>query len=582
MSFTSLLFVTVFIPVFTTIYYIIQGNKYRNIWLLTGSLIFYSFGGINYLVLLVLMASWSCFIAGRIQRSINLAEKSSPGFQDGDEEFMNPSEHDAYEKSKRAAKIWLLIGVIVLAVVLITFKYMGFIINSTSIMPKIDKFREGIISMGMPIGISFYTFKLISYISDVYRRKTKSGNLFNVMLYTVVFHQVSQGPIVRYDTMASQFKNRSFSWEGTSNGIARFCLGLAKKTILADHCGKLAGMFLPITAGASYSVGGAYIGSLCYMLQLYIDFSAYSDMAIGLGQMVGFNYPENFNYPYAATSVRDFWKRWHISLSTFFRDYVYIPLGGNRVGFMRLILNLLVVWLLTGIWHGASSNFILWGLYYFVFIVIENLVHKFIRFPQCTGVIGIILNVCCRVYTIVIVYFGWVLFRISDFTSLSEVVKVMAGMSDRELFSTSEALMLRGNMYFLIASLTVCTPLWKYLAEKINAVLMHSFKKEAREIQNLENENSLYKQETTKDQVLVEKYGQNNGDILKEVREQDIQNHEKMLSRLENRLRKRKSERARIEAVYYGVRTLLILFFLFVSILSMVGASYTPFLYNQF
>ncbi|ETP71587.1 putative membrane protein involved in D-alanine export [Lachnospiraceae bacterium JC7] len=581
MSFTSLFFVTIFFPVFLFVYYILQGMKIKNAWLLLGSLIFYAFSGINCLILILMMAAFAWIIGKMVQAAVDKAECESPDHQAGDEEFMNPTAQDAYEKNHNTARLWLIIGVLGLSAVLMGFKYSNYIFNELK-LSSYDGIKEGILRLGMPLGLSFYTFKLISYIADVYMRRVKAGGFFDVLLYTVIFHQVTQGPIVRYEVMSSQFENRSLSYKAVSDGVWRFSIGLAKKALIADHCGKLADMFLPLTGGGEYSVFGAYAGSLCYMLQIYLDFSAYSDMALGLGQMIGFKYPENFNYPYAAVSVRDFWRRWHISLSSFFRDYVYIPLGGSRVSFPRLLLNLLAVWILTGIWHGASFNFILWGIYFYCFIVLENVFRKYSNKLRLNQINETIAAVFLHLYTLAVIYIGWVLFRITDVRKLLEVLGVMLGRSERAVYSTSELLTFRGNIYFLLFAVTVCTPMWKKLGTLISERLKHSFRREEREVKNLEKESSLYEQEVTRDQVLVEKYSENSSDVLKEVRQQAAENHERMINRLENRLKKRKSERTKLEIAYYGVRIILMLLFIFVAILSMVGASYTPFLYNQF
>lgn len=581
MSFTSLFFVTIFFPVFIFVYYILQGMKIKNAWLLLGSLVFYAFSGINCLILILAMGALAWIIGKMIQSAVDKAESSSPDHQAGDEEFMNPTAQDAYEKNHHMARIWLILGVFLMAAVLMGFKYSNYILNEVK-ASSYDEIKEGILRLGIPLGLSFYTFKLISYISDVYMRRIKAGGFFDVLLYTVIFHQVTQGPIVRYEVMSSQFKSRSLSYKEVSDGIWRFSIGLAKKTLLADHCGKLAEMFLPLTGSGEYSIFGAYAGSLCYMLQIYLDFSAYSDMALGLGQMIGFKYPENFNYPYAAVSVRDFWRRWHISLSSFFRDYVYIPLGGSRVSFPRQLLNLLAVWILTGVWHGASFNFILWGMYFYIFIVIENVIGKYADRLKLNRINRSVTSVILHLYTIAVIYFGWVLFRITDTEKLWEILKVMLGRSQKAAYSTSEMLTLRGNIYFLLLALSVCTPIWKSLSSLISERLDHSFGREVQEMKNLEKESSLYEQEVTRDQVLVEKYAESSSDMLDEVKRQAAENHQRMMNRLENRLKKRKSERTKLEAVYYGGRMILVLLFIYVSILSMVGASYTPFLYNQF
>ena len=426
-------------------------------------------------------------------------------------------------------------------------------------------------NIGLPLGISFYIFKLISYVADVYTKKTAPGDFFHVLLYTVTFHQVAQGPITRYAEMAEEMDHRSADAEDLAEGLWRFTVGLAKKTVLADHLGTLAETFLPLAGNTTFSVGGAYLGALCYMLQLYLDFSAYSDMALGLGRMIGFHYPENFNYPYIAVSVRDFWRRWHISLSRFFRDYVYIPLGGNRVSTGRLLLNLLAVWALTGFWHGSSWNFILWGLYYFVFIAIENVVKKHpLPLTPLTRAFG-------HIYTLIVVFFGWVLFRFSDFQVLREVLRTMFFLSGRATVDAAELLTLRSNLFFLIFALIACTPLGARLAAKLRGFYDASLQQEAREKQQLEREKARYQKETEIDQQV-----QRLDASIEGLEEEDAENHARVATRLNRRITKSSEARRRSEGLYYGLRLLLMLLLLALSIISMVGASYTPFLYNQF
>ena len=303
-------------------------------------------------------------------------------------------------------------------------------------------------------------------------------------------------------------------------------------------------------------------------------------MALGLGRMIGFHYPENFNYPYIAVSVRDFWRRWHISLSRFFRDYVYIPLGGNRVSTGRLLLNLLAVWGLTGFWHGSSWNFILWGLYYFVFIAIENFVKKFQKrnaqaprrspLTQFTRALG-------HLYTLIVVFFGWVLFRFSDFQVLREVLRTMFFLSGRATVDAAELLTLRSNLFFLIFSIIACTPLGARLAAKLRGFYDASLQQEAREKQQLEREKARYQKETEIDQQV-----QRLDASIEGLEEEDAENHERVATRMKRRITKSSEARRRSEGLYYGLRILLMLLLLALSIVSMVGASYTPFLYNQF
>ncbi|MBQ4283417.1 MAG: MBOAT family protein, partial [Lachnospira sp.] len=265
-----------------------------------------------------------------------------------------------------------------------------------------------------------------------------------------------------------------------SEGISRFCVGLAKKALLANSCAAILSNVLPetLSANSTVTVAGAWFGGLLYMLHIYLDFSAYSDMAIGLGRMTGFHYRENFNYPYIAGTVTDFWRRWHISLSTFFRDYVYIPLGGNRKGLFRQIINMFIVWGLTGLWHGASYNFVLWGLYYFVFLAIEKavLLRLFEKFKNVfTVVIG-------HVYTLLVVFFGWVLFRFTDFTSMKIALRAMFGLNGNVFCNMEIVTVILNNIVFIVVCIVAATPFVKWLAGKLKkraendkAVYMHIY-----------------------------------------------------------------------------------------------------------
>ena len=299
---------------------------------------------------------------------------------------------------------------------------------------------------------------------DVYTKDVDADhNYFNVLLYTSLFHQCIAGPIVRYKDIALSLKDRKTDINSMSTGISRFCTGLAKKTLLANSCGSILETLLPETlSGVTHAtVAAAWMGAFLYMLQIYLDFSAYSDMAIGLGKMTGFVYKENFNYPYIAKSVTDFWRRWHISLSSFFRDYVYIPLGGNRKGIMRQLFNMAVVWGLTGLWHGASCNFILWGLYYYVFLAIEKifLLKVFNKLPKfINAVLG-------RIYTVCVVFFGWVLFRFTDFEIMRQMLRSMFGMNGNALINMESRTVIVNNIFIIIVCVIACTPFVKKIAE---------------------------------------------------------------------------------------------------------------------
>ena len=342
MSLSSLFFVICFIPVVAIIYFLTPTLKYKNRVLLLFSLLFYSFGGVGYLLLLIIMTAIGWFSGVKIESS-----------------------------DKKTGKKWLIVSVISFVAVLGFFKYTNFFAGTFSYLSGIE-WKP--LSIALPLGISFYTFKLISYVADVYLGKCIAEKDYSILLlYTSIFPQVLQGPIERYKDIRAEISERNVRAYDISEGIYRFCIGLSKKSILADHIGELAATLSPLNDSVSgLTTFAVWAGSLCYAMQLYLDFSAYTDMAIGVGRIFGFRFSENFNYPYAATSVKDFWRRWHITLSSFFKDYVYIPLGGNRAGLLRTSFNLLVVWILTGLWHGASWNFVLWGLFYLPFIVIEN------------------------------------------------------------------------------------------------------------------------------------------------------------------------------------------------------------------
>ncbi|MDO5834697.1 MAG: MBOAT family O-acyltransferase [Lachnospiraceae bacterium] len=631
MSFSSLIFIALFLPVFMIGYVLVRGNQRKNLLLLLFSLVFYAFAGLSNLALLLVMTMLAWFIGQRIGRALRFAASENPDYQEGDDDFQSPDAERTRVEGQKRARAWLILALVLLIAVLLFYKLVGpigrhfFPANAgeldagggatTGAAAAIYAYFR---SIGLPLGISFYIFKLISYVADVYTKKTAPGDFFHVLLYTVTFHQVAQGPITRYAEMAEEMDHRRADAEDLAEGLWRFTVGLAKKTVLADHLGTLAETFLPLAGNTSFSVGGAYLGALCYMLQLYLDFSAYSDMALGLGRMIGFHYPENFNYPYIAVSVRDFWRRWHISLSRFFRDYVYIPLGGNRVSTGRLLLNLLAVWALTGFWHGSSWNFILWGLYYFVFIAIENFVRKFQKaqaVPVSEGSAGrpdvaesvaangtataarpasasdtkrnapvsrrSLLTYFTRalghLYTLIVVFFGWVLFRFSDFQVLCEVLRTMFFMSGRATVDAAELLTLRSNLFFLIFSIIACTPLGSRLAAKLRGFYDASLQQEAREKQQLEREKARYQKETEIDQQV-----QRLDASIEGLEEEDAENHARVATRMKRRITKSSEARRRSEGLYYGLRILLMLLLLAVSIVSMVGASYTPFLYNQF
>lgn len=525
MIFSKLFFVGFFLPLFTLIYFLMPDIRKKNIVLLIFSLAFYGYSGIRYLLLLILMVFISYLSAIKIER---LKRKDS------------------------SAKVVLSISIAIMLLVLGVFKYTGFFMESFGSIFSKDII---IIRFALPLGISFYIFKLISYMVDVYRGDIKAESFFNVLLYAVIFHQSLQGPIVRMPEMIDDMKHRSVKKSDMVEGIYRFTIGLAKKTLLADHASAIANQLIP--AGNNFgdlSFMAAHFSAFFYMLLIYLDFSAYSDMAIGLGRMIGFKYPENFNYPYIAVSVKDFWRRWHISLSKFFRDYIYFPLGGSRRTFLRTVLNLFVVWSLTGLWHGSSLNFVLWGIYYFVFIVIENIFKKigFSGNRKST----VISSLFGHIYTLLVVYFGWVLFRFEDFSKLSSVLNVMLGRNNVAIMDTETLLIIKNNIFFIIISIFASTPIFKIIHEKALKEMIRKRESYIR-VSNIKNRN-----------------------ISKEI---DMDEKQRKAMKRIGRIAKKRAKRLIIgERLYYTRRSILMLILLSLSLIAMFANTYVPFLYNEF
>ncbi len=419
MVFSSLVFLFVFFSLTMAVYLFVPGRK-RNLVLLIASLIFYGWGGPMYLLLLLTQTVVSYLCALQI----------------------------AHTRNPKKKKLWLIVECAALLGLLAYFKYTPLIARTMQFLSGFPEFIPDII---LPIGISFYTFQLPSYVIDVYWGKVEVQRKFsNLLLYSSLFHQCIAGPIVRYQTVADEIENRRVSFAELYSGVRRFTIGLAKKAILANGVATIADSLASTDPEvlAQTPALGIWLGLLCYMLQIYLDFSAYSDMAIGMGQMVGFHYMENFNYPYMAISVQDFWRRWHISLSTFFRDYVYIPLGGSRQSTLIYVRNMIVVWFLTGLWHGASWNFILWGLYYLVFLLLEKFVIRQ-RIPNGWNVF----------YTLSVVFVGWILFRYQDLTMLKDVFAGMFGLASNGWFSYSVLTSFLSNLFLIGAAVIGCTNL---------------------------------------------------------------------------------------------------------------------------
>lgn len=420
MLFSSIVFLFTFLPAVMILYYLLP-VRFRNVILLLASLVFYAWGEPVYLFLMLLSILFNYFSGLDIARNL---------------------------QDKRAAKRSLVFNLIINLAVLGFFKYEGFVLDTLNgILPVHISYH----ALPLPIGISFYTFQILSYIIDVYRGNVKvQTNLSNFALYVTMFPQLIAGPIVQYADVDEQLASREVSWTKFGEGSMYFIRGLAKKVLLANTSGMI---FTEVSglAKGNIAVVTAWLGAFAYMFQIYFDFSGYSDMAIGLGKMFGFEFNMNFNYPYVSKSITEFWRRWHISLSSWFRDYVYIPLGGNRVSKIKHIRNLLIVWFLTGLWHGAAWNFVAWGLYYGVILIIE----KYFLSP----VLDRLPDVVRHIYSIVLVVIGWVLFFSSSFGQASDYIRVMFGAGAHGFADRESMYLLTSNLILWLILIFGSTPL---------------------------------------------------------------------------------------------------------------------------
>ena len=384
MVFSSLLFLFFYLPFTLLVYYLVP-SRWRNFWLFLINLVFYGWGEPVYVLLMV----------------FSIAVNYAAGY--------------LVDRRRDKGKLILAANAVVNLGLLFFFKYYDFLAQTLSAVPGLGFLRP--LGISLPIGISFYTFQNMSYPIDVFRKDARSQRSFiRYGTYVALFPQLIAGPIVRYKDIAEQLDSRRETAEKFASGVGRFCIGLTKKVLLANNIGALWDVYKAMDP-AALTAADAWLGALAFTFQIYFDFSGYSDMAIGLGRMLGFDFVENFNYPYIAGSITEFWRRWHISLSTWFRDYVYIPLGGNRKGKGRQILNLLIVWTLTGIWHGASWNFLLWGLYYALLLILEKLFlyDGLQKAPRWIG----------HVYAMLLVIVGWVLFSVEDLSACAGYLRSM-------------------------------------------------------------------------------------------------------------------------------------------------------------
>lgn len=418
MVFSSLVFMFAYLPITLLAYYLVP-RQGRNIFLFIVNLIFYGWGEPK-LVLLMVFNIFFNYIGGWLV--------------------------DKYRADAKKKKLFLILTCVLDIGILAVFKYTGMITETLNMLPFLN-IPE--LQISLPIGISFYTFQTMSYVIDVYRDDAPvSKNFINFGTYVALFPQLIAGPIVRYRDVAEQLVNRRETLEMFTRGVKLFMVGLAKKVIIANTMGTLTTNIFATTD--ENGVVGTWVGMIAYTFQIYFDFSGYSDMACGLGNMMGFEFLKNFNYPYIAKSITDFWRRWHISLSTWFKEYVYIPLGGNRKGVKRQILNLLIVWGLTGLWHGAAYNFVLWGLYYGLLLILEKFVlKKFLdRLPSFVQ----------HIYTLFIIIIGWGLFYFTDVGQLGEFMVDLFnfgnGICGNQAFN-----LIMSNLPMLIVAAVASTPL---------------------------------------------------------------------------------------------------------------------------
>jgi len=419
MVFSSLTFLLYFMPLVIILYFVRKDIRWRNGVLLAFSLLFYAWGEPVWILAMVASTAVNYVCARKLVRT----------------------------KDKGKRKMWLILGVGISAALLFVFKYASFIFNSVFGIFS-NSLRVPVLEL--PIGISFYTFQVITYTVDVYRRKQRPQKYFTrLLLYVSCFPQLIAGPIVQYGDIAVQIGSRRSTPDGFAKGMQRFMIGLSKKVIFANICGAALSQ-MPQAGSAALSVGGAWYAAFLYTMQIYFDFSGYSDMAIGLGHIFGFNYKENFNYPYAALSVREFWRRWHISLGSFFRDYVYIPLGGNRRGMGRTVFNTLVVWTLTGFWHGANWTFMVWGMYYGVLLTLDLLGGR-----KVTEILPKPVN---WVITMALVMISWMIFYYPTLGQAFGHIGAMFGLGGASLMDSASLQIIKTYSVFPLLAFVASLP----------------------------------------------------------------------------------------------------------------------------
>ena len=416
MVFSSLTFICVFLPAVLLLYNLSRNITYRNVILTASSLVFYAWGEPSFIILLIAATIVNYCLALGIDR----------------------------RRGKTGYKALFALAVIFDIGMIGVFKYAAFVMGSVN---AVFHMSFPVPQIGLPLGISFYTFQILTYVVDVYKGNTPvQKSYLKFLCFVSMFPQLIAGPIVRYSEVAAALDKRTVRMKDFADGSVQFTFGLAKKVLLANTAGEAKDLLF--AASTHPTAGSTWLGIIFYSFQLFFDFSGYSDMAIGMGKMLGFKFPQNFNYPYISRSVSEFWRRWHMTLGSFFRDYVYIPLGGNRCSSMRWVFNTMVVWMLTGLWHGAYWNYVLWGLYYGVLLMLEKLVFKRVKD----------IPVLSHIITLLLVTIGWVLFYFNDMSDIKLCLLRMLGVGV-PLFDITTTSVLFSNLWLLAACALVSTPI---------------------------------------------------------------------------------------------------------------------------
>jgi len=566
MQFSQMIFVAGFLPLFFVLYFGKKELAWKNAVFFLASCFFLLFQGLLAVAFLCVFTLFAFFMGKALGK--------------------------ATEEKKKKIFFLSLAGILL---PLAFFKY-------SAALPFLPKMVKG----WMPFGISFYSFRFIAYLYDCYQGKEAEQEIFSFSLFAFAFPVLSQGPILRYSEMREEIKNRAFSYETFSHGLFRFTFGLWKKLALADALGALSVEVLSVDSlknasmlqsSPSFSFLAVFLSGLSYMLQIFLDFSAYTDMAIGIGEICGFALPENFQAPYSARSIRDFWRRWHISLSMFFRDYVYIPLGGNRVPFPLQVRNLLLIWILTGIWHGSTANFILWGLYFFVFILLELCCKKLWKRMKKSeeGNFSFVLRCLQHVYTLVVLYFSWILFRFSDFQSLKNILWLHTLPKSLALVDGKTLLIAKSNIFLLLVAILFSGNLLSSLEEEWQKLLFRGKSRLARKkraslgfygMEDADGKGNPCPEETSGETEVQKEEAISLAEEaeaeLSQENQEDLLRHEKILRRIQRRTKLNIFFLDHAEQLYFWGKLLAAIAFLLLSFALMAGQSYMPFLYNQF